>query len=150
MTQKITKEKTNTSMVLLDYFKKNNYIFYERNEKDSILFLLPYRLQKIFRVDINIVTISNSNLCRMNFKSKLNPNNDSSKELLDMNSELIDGNLSVATDSNYVSFNINFTLTENDDVDEIYKIHLQQCFSVFYKLQDRNIIEADIIDEKSE
>ena len=46
----------------------------------------------------------------MSFSYELNKNTDYSKELLDMNSKLVNGRLSVEKDSNQVTYATNFRL----------------------------------------
>lgn len=88
---------TKTSTLLKDYFNKNNIIFYQRTAEQNIeVFLVPYDIQKQdIKLHIRIIVIDDINLCNMSFSYELNKNTDYSKELLDMNSKLVNGRLSV-------------------------------------------------------
>ena len=144
----MTKEKSKTSYIIENFLNKNKFIFYKRVQDDIVVFMLPYRVgsRKIV-IDINLFTFENSNLCRMNFKCKLNEKHDSSKELLDMNANLVNGNLSVMSNTNYVSFNTNFVLDRNSKINDLYYDSLYNCFSILYELQDKDIVEVNIDEE---
>lgn len=146
-----TKEKIKTtSQILEDFFNKNDLVFYKREEKSSTIFLLPYRISKQkLRVDIRILAIDNSNMCRMSFTKRLNlTNNDFSEELLNMNSELINGNLSVASNSKHVLFNVNFSIDDEENVKKEYEKNLYMCFGVLTKLYNKDIIEKQTDNEE--
>lgn len=149
MSQTLTKEKPKTSAIIEEYLNQKDIIFYKREEEETTIFLLPYRIRsQNLRVDINLFTFPDSNLCRMGFNYKLNSKKDSGRELLDMNSKLANGNLSVASDSNHVSFITNFLLAEDTEIDITYTKTLYLCFTVLLELQEKDIIEADIDNEE--
>lgn len=142
--------KKNTYELLEDYLKKENLIFYKREEKEIVIFLLPYRFRnegKTYTVRIEVRVSNKSTLCRIGFRAKLNLEKEFEKELLAMNSELIDGNLSVASNSDKVSFVTSFSLTSETDIEKIYKKHLYKCLSVLVTLYDREIIKKEEKDE---
>lgn len=148
-----TKEKIKTtSEILEEFFNKNDLVFYKRKEKSSTIFLLPYRISKQkLTVDINVLVIENSNMCRMSFRKRLNlENNDLSEELLNMNAELINGNLSVVSNSKHVLFNINFTVADEEDVKKEYEKNLYICFGILRELYNKNIIEKRIDNDNEE
>lgn len=140
-------EEKNLTKVFEDFFTNNNLVFYKRKNKNSTIFLLPYHItDKKIKVTIRVVTFTKHSLCRMSFTQKLNTSRDFSKELLEINSELLNGSLSVAPNSNNVSFSINFVLNESKDLDVIYKDNLFICFSVLMTLYNKHIIDKSIED----
>ena len=101
--KKGTRNKTpKTSTILRGYFDKNNIIYYQRTVEPNIeVFLISYDIQKQdITLHIRIIVANTINLCSMSFSYELNEDTDYSKELLDMNSELVKGRLSVEKDSN--------------------------------------------------
>lgn len=149
MNEIITKEKINTSEIFEQYFNEKDLIFFKSKKKDIDVYLLPYRIKdKKIKVDINVIASKNKNLCRIGFKSKLNPNIDYREKLLDMNSKLDYGSLSVESGSDYVAFNINFKFFEDSNIETLYRNNLVRSISVFIDLVEDNIIEAETVDEK--
>ena len=136
---------TKTSTLLKDYFNKNNIIFYQRTAEQNIeVFLVPYDIQKQdIKLHIRIIVIDDINLCNMSFSYELNKNTDYSKELLDMNSKLVNGRLSVVKDSNQVTYATNFRLHSNSDVQDIYNQHFESCVSTLASLYKRKIIKTN-------
>ena len=122
---------TKTSTLLKDYFNKNNIIFYQRTAEQNI------------EVFLRIIVIDDINLCNMSFSYELNKNTDYSKELLDMNSKLVNGRLSVEKDSNQVTYATNFRLHSNSDVQDIYNQHFESCVSTLASLYKRKIIKTN-------
>lgn len=148
MGQVLTKEAKQADEILENYFKEKDLVYYKREEDQVTIFLLPYSIKdRKIRIDIHVFVYP-SNLCRMNFKSRLNPEGDFSKELLDMNSKLINGNLSVESDSDFVSFNTNFSVEDSFHINDLYRGNLFECLSVLRDLLDKNIIKADKFDEE--
>lgn len=148
MGRTLTKEETNTTSIIEDYLSEKKLVFYKRQEQDMDIFLIPYRItNKKIEVNINLYTFKDTNLCRMNFKYKLNSDGDFSKELLDMNSEIVNGNLSVETNSDFVTFNTDFVLTEDSDMGNLYTEALYKCFYILLVLKNKNIIEIDTDEE---
>lgn len=144
MIQTLTKEKINTSLIIENYLTEKKLVFYKRQEQDMDIFLIPYRItNKKIVVNINLYTFKDTDLCRMNFKYKLNTDNDFSKELLDMNAKIVNGNLSVESNSDFVTFSTDFVLTENSDIANLYTKVLYKCFRILLELKDKNIIEID-------
>lgn len=142
--EKIKNTHKNTYKILEDFFKFKNLVFYKREEKNSIIFLLPYRFSangEKFVVEINISVSRESALCRIGFTETLNMDVDFGKELLDMNSELIEGKLSVVSDSDQVSFNTIFYVFDKTDIENMYNKYLYNCLLTYYKLCQKNIIE---------
>jgi hypothetical protein len=148
MTQTLTKEKINTSRIIEDYLSEKKLVFYKRQEQNMDIFLIPYRItNKKIVVNINLYTFKDTDLCRMNFKYKLNTDDDFSKELLDMNAKIVNGNLSVESNSNFVTFNTDFVLTKNSDINNLYTNVLYKCFLTLFELKEKNIIEIDTDEE---
>lgn len=136
---------TKTSAILKEYFDKNNIIYYQRTVEPNIeVFLLPYDIQKQdITLHIRIIVADAINLCNMSFSYELNKDTDYSKELLDMNSELVKGRLSVEKDSNQVTYSTNFRLYSNSDVQALYNQHFELCVSTLASLYKRKIIKTD-------
>ena len=125
MNEVIIKDKINTSEVFEQYFNEKDLIFFKNKQKDVDVYLLPYRIKdKKIKIDINVIASKNKNLCRIGFKSKLNPSIDYREKLLDMNSKLDYGSLSVESGSDYVAFNINFKLFEDSNIETLYRNNL--------------------------
>ena len=148
MTQTLTKEKINTSRIIEDYLSEKKLVFYKRQEQNMDIFLIPYRItNKKIVVNINLYTFKDTDLCRMNFKYKLNTDDDFSKELLDMNAKIVNGNLSVESNSNFVTFNTDFVLKKDSDINNLYTNVLYKCFLTLFELKEKNIIEIDTDEE---
>ena len=136
-----------TAQLFEDFLQKNNLVFYKRVNKSSTIFLLPYSLtDKKLKVTIRVTIFHFHNLCRMSFSRKLNSKYDYSRELLEMNSELLNGSLSVAQNSNSVSFSANFIFYNANDLESIFKENLFTCFSVLINLYNKNNINKDFED----
>ena len=138
---------SNNTKIFEDFLQKNKLVFYKRVNKSSTIFLLPYSLtgEKI-KVNIRVTIFHTHNLCRMSFNRKLNTEHDYNRELLEMNSELLNGTLSIVQNSNIVSFAVNFIFYTYDDLEHIFKDNLITCFSVLVNLYNKNIINKNIED----
>ena len=79
----------------------------------------------------------------MSFSYELNKGTDYSKELLDMNSELTKGRLSVEKDSNQVTYSTDFILTSESNVQDLYNQHFESCVSTLASLYKRKIIKTN-------
>ena len=136
----------NASCMLKEYFEANGVIFYQRNAGAMEIFLLPYNIRKQnirFNIQIVVYERNNYSLCRMSFSHELNEDKDYSKDLLNMNAELIKGRLSVEPDSNQVTYTTTFRLDSNSDVELLYKRHFEICVSVLASLYTKNIIKTN-------
>lgn len=134
-----------------EFFEKKDIIFYKRETNNYTVFLLPYRIKDInVKFTIHLTIFKHDSLCRMSFSEKLNDEKDFSKELLEINSTLMDGSLSVAPNSNNVSFNINFVANDEKNVEMIYNDKIYLCFSVILKLYNKNIIDKSSTVDKYE
>lgn len=135
-----------TSGLLEDFLRTNELVYYKSKQKDFAIFLLPYRTFDDTKIDIRIVTYDNKKICRMTFDAKLNKKKDYSKELLRLNSELINGGtLSVAENSDTVTFSVNFLLQYKTYLKQIYDQNLSLCFYVLNKLINLNIIKREVV-----
>lgn len=133
------------STLLKEYFDKNDIIYYQRTVEQNVeVFLVPYDIQKQnIKLHIRIIVADDINLCHMSFNYELNKDTDHSKELLDMNSELIKGRLYVEKDSNQVTYTTNFQLTSESDVKTLYDKNFEICLSVLAKLYQKGIIKTN-------
>ncbi len=144
-----TKEFANSVEAFDDYFKTNDIIFYKREmDGEIILYLLPYRIMKKYRIDINLFVFSDSPFCRMFFKCPLNTKKDCSKRILEINSEMDSGSLSIEPNSNTITFRIDFNISSYSKIDSIYEAKLYACFLVYEKLFKENIIKVDAANEE--
>lgn len=142
ISKKIANERKNAAEILERYFETNNMIFYKRETESLIIFLLPYYIEKQdIRFDIKVSTFCEEDTCRMSFSCELNTDRDFSKELLNMNSDLINGNLSVEKDSNQVTYSIIFDLENEMDVEKLYNKNLELCLSVLASLYKNKIVK---------
>ena len=104
----------NTTETIKNLFNEQNLIFFERKTEIGSFFILPYSSKKQnFFIDIFLDTNFESNLCEIGFVCKLNSSKDSSERLLDLNSQLSEGKLSVVSNSNEVTFSSYFEINEN-------------------------------------
>lgn len=133
------------STLLKEYFDKNDIIYYQRTLEENItVFLLPYDIQKQgIKLHIRIVVADSINFCHMSFSYELNKGTDCSKELLDMNSELTKGRLSVEKDSNQVTYSTDFILAPESNVQDLYNQHFESCVSTLASLYKRKIIKTN-------
>lgn len=144
-----TKEFSNSIEAFDYYFKTNDIIFYKREMEDEILlYLLPYRILEKYRININLFVFSNSPFCRMFFKCTLNTNKDYSKKILEINSEIDSGNLSIEPNTNTITFRMDFNLSSYSDIGSIYEIKLYECFLVYKKLFKERIIKVNTANEE--
>lgn len=140
----------NTKNMIIKLFKENNIVFYERDIENGCILLLPYVIvKKGLQIDIRIFTYKNSNMCKMGFSCKLNLSKNSDKELLNINAKLLRGTLSVVKNSDEVNFSIDFIADENFSYNK-YIDNLHFCFSVFYDLYKKEIIDQDLYINKEE
>ena len=140
---------TNTTQkvsdMLKEYFESNNMVFYQRTIDDNVeIFLLPYTINKqTIRFDIKVVIFNDNNLGQISLSCELNEKGNYDKMLLNMNSELTHGRLSVETDSNQVTYTATFELTSESDVKTLYSKNLEICLSVLAKLYQKGIIKTN-------
>ena len=123
--------------------KENNLIYYKRELNTGAIFIVPYRLVK-FGVKLHIKIIIDNELkyYKMGFDCKKSNDEELTEKLLNLNSKLQDGVLSISTDSDEVSFRINMNICD-ELVWETYKNILYQCFAVFIKLFDGELIDCE-------
>lgn len=133
---------TNTEKII-GILKENNIVFYRRNLKKGCILLLPYQITNL-KVNLEVkMIINNDGLCRMGFECKLNPAIVSDKKLLNLNSELSRGSLSIPIDAeNEVHFYFKFNI-KDDFSYRNYDYNLKYCFYVFSLLDKENIIDID-------
>lgn len=142
--KELQKKKTVTTCELLeDFFILNKINYFKNEQKDFVIFLLPYRVFGETKINIKIIAYKNEKICRMTFDAKLNTTKDYNKELLSLNSELIDGGtLSVVENSDIVTFSVNFQLLYKTYLKDTYQRNLSLCFYVLNKL-----IKLDLVKE---
>lgn len=142
----------NTADKIIKFLEDNNLIFYKRDLDDSeVILLLPYRFaNKNLEQSFSIYANNKNDTYRMGFSCKLNPEKDSSKELLNLNSELINGSLSVPPESDEVTYMATFVFKEPYTKEEYQKI-LYNCVAILLELREKEIIitkECDINEKK--
>ena len=132
-----------TSQILEDFFQRKDMVFYRRDVNENIIiFVLPYSItkQKI-NFDIQIVVFDDKNICRMSFSRELNDDMDYSSELLDMNSSLLHGKISVEKYSNQVTYSLHFTISEEQTVEKEYNDAFEQCLVSLARLYSKKLIK---------
>lgn len=144
-----------TADKIIEFLEDQKLIFYKRDLDDdsNVIILLPYRIHsETIRQTFKIFTNNQTNTYKMGFSCKLNPEKDSSKELLNFNAEIINGSLSVPTNSEEVTFFALYTLEESESfTKKQYKASLLYCISILLKLKEKDIIiteECDTDDRK--
>lgn len=136
------KRKLNTSALLERFFNESKIIYYRAKINDFNVFKIPYEIGNLnYNLTIQLVNPPKTNFIEIGFSSKLNENTDYSKELLDINAEILKGRLSVSLDSSYVTYSHNFNLLEDDDIKSKYHENLSYCFYILNKLLERNVLE---------
>jgi len=142
-TKDMNNTRKKTSQILEDFFQRKDMVFYRRDVNENIVtFVLPYSItkQKI-KFDIQIVVFNDENICRMSFSRELNEETDYSSELLDMNSSLVHGKISVEKDSNQVTYTLHFTISEEQTVEKEYNDAFEQCLGSLARLYSKNLIK---------
>lgn len=131
----------NTADEIIKFLENNELVFYKRDmENSEVIILLPYRFSSInLEQSFTIYADNISDTYKMGFSCKLNPAKDSSKELLNMNSELNNGSLSVPPESDEVTYMATFAFKAPYTKNE-YEKNLYTCLAVLLKLKDKDIV----------
>ena len=131
------------SQILEDFFEKENMVFYRRDVDENITtFILPYEITKQnINFDIRLDSFADKRLCRMCFDRELNTEHDYSGELLDMNSDLSTGKISVEKNSNKVTYTVYFEVKDEQSVKAEYRKGLDLCLLVLARLFSSDIIK---------
>lgn len=122
--------------------KKINY--FQGNEENTNILHLPYRgiVNKHTHINIYMEILSSIDLIRFTWIAKSNSMADISElksQLLDLNSSLNIGSLSMKNDSDSILYKADYVI-ESDFSFDTYNFYIVQCVKIYEKLRERDII----------
>lgn len=145
-------DKVTLEQKYIGFMKKNN--IHSLKNTNQKYFYMPYKSdKKNIRVYIFANIIDEMNTIKFGFQGILKVdkrNLDETREhLLDLNSRLTTGALSLKKNSNVVEYSINYTVEDDEDIDiERYNRIIVFCMNLYFDLYDRKIIEREnFVDE---
>lgn len=132
------REKINSFLKLhnLKYFKSDD-------TQDVYRIVLPYKYNKVIRINIFIDVFQQINLLKIGFNADANNelHDEIKTYLLDMNGKLVNGSLSLESNGNIITYFIDWEISDNDDISfETYSKKLAFCINVYDNLLEHNFI----------
>ncbi len=120
------------------------------SETDKSHYIIPYRWKsKNIKLTIYIDIYEQQHLFKISFKSKIKESssygmNEIKDTLLDLNSKLLLGTISLQSNSNTLVYSIDYNIEEDKEISEkTYNKYIMYCFTLYDDLITKNIIIAN-------
>lgn len=128
----------NLRKIFLDFLNVSDVKFFEPNDENASLIIPYYGLDKNTSINIYCDIINNLNLIKLGFISEINKEidiNTLKSGLLDLNSKIILGSLSLEAESNKIKYSIDYVIDDENDLTKAkYNNYIYQSLSVYSQL----------------
>ena len=129
---------------ILNSFKKNDVIYFGNDEESGIINVIYSGLNNADnRISIILTVNEDSNIVTFIFIKKIKDDTDKMEimsKLLDLNSCIANGVLSMKTSSNNVQYKIDYFVNDDHFSFDKYNIYILACIMLYERLQEENII----------
>lgn len=126
-------------------FSENHIRYFKGNDPNENILSVPYRGIEDRKNHINIYMDIDEKLkmIKFTFAEKKNDNINVStikSKLLDLNSSLVFGNLSMRSESDTIEYRVDYQLNEDSFSFDRYNMFIVYCIKVYEKLKEEDLI----------